>query len=89
MLVNYMESIVEDVYEDIVKGFPNFCNCEICRADVICMALNKLPPVYNTTSQGQAYAKLMEHNPQFKVQAMQAVGSAIQKVIQNPRHKFL
>lgn len=86
MYINQMEFIVEDIYDELLKSFPMFCNCDICKADVFCLALNQLPPIYNTTSAGQAYAKLLENQPQFKVRAMQVVGSAIQKVYDNPRH---
>jgi competence protein ComFB len=86
MLINQMEKIVEEIYQELIKKFPEYCTCEQCKSDVFCMALNKLPPMYNTTSTGQAYGKLMGVNPQFKVEAMQIVGSAIQQVGDYPRH---
>lgn len=81
-----MEIIVEDIYKDVIKGFPTYCNCAICEADVICMVLNELPPMYNTTSLGQAYAKLSEIQPEFKVHVIQAVGRALENVNKKPRH---
>ena len=84
--MNYMESIVIEIYEDVVKNYSNFCNCSICREDVICMALNELPPLYNTSTIGKTYGKLLELQPQFRVQVVQVLGKAIEKVHTNPRH---
>lgn len=86
MSSNYMEFIVKDIYDEVIKSYPEFCNCEICREDVICMALNELPPMYNTTPIGQAYGKLSEVKIQFRVQVIQEVGKAIEKISKNPRH---
>ena len=86
MSYNYMEIIVKDIYDNIIKSYPDCCNCEICKADVMCMALNELPPMYNTTPIGQAYGKLLEIQIQFKAEVIQAVGRAIEIISKNPRH---
>lgn len=86
MLVNYMECIVEELYHEMIKCFPEYCACDLCKEDAICLALNKLPPLYNTTSEGHAYARLRELQTQFKVEAMQVVANAIQQVGRHPRH---
>jgi len=86
VIENYMELMVKEIYHDLLKSYPSFCNCETCQEDVLCMALNELPAMYNTTSTGLVYAKLTEMQPQFKVQAIQAVSRAIEKVQASPRH---
>lgn len=80
-----MEVIIKDMYKNVVKKYPNFCNCKVCEEDVICMALNELPTMYNTSSVGQVYGKLMELQPQLKVQVIQALVKAIEIVHENPR----
>lgn len=86
MIDNYMEIFVKDIYDEVIKGYPSFCNCKVCKEDVICMALNKLPPMYNTTPMGQVYGKLTEIKIQFRVQVILELGKAIEKVSKNPRH---
>ena len=85
-MINYTETVVRATYKEILVHFPHYCDCAICEEDVICMALNDLPPVYTTTTVGHAYAKLSEMQIEFKVQVVQAVSKAFEAVHQNPRH---
>ena len=43
---NIVEDHVIEAYEALRRHFPDFCGCDICRADVIVYALNRLPPRY-------------------------------------------
>ncbi len=85
-MINYTETVVRDTYKEILVHFPQYCHCAICEDDVLCLALNDLPPVYTTTSMGYAYAKLSEFQLEFKVQVVQAVSKALETVHKNPRH---
>ena len=85
-MINYTEIVVRDTYKEILVYFSQYCHCTICEEDVICMALNALPPIYTTTTMGQACAKLLEMQHDFKAQAVQAVSKALEVVNRNPRH---
>ena len=85
-MTNYTEIVVRDTYREILVHFPQYCRCAICEEDVLCIALNELPPVYITTAMGHTYAKLSEMQHEYKVQAVQAVSKALEIVNKNPRH---
>ena len=85
MIFNFTEIIVEEIYNEIIHSFPHACTCEECKNDVFCIALNRLQPMYATSSTGRAYSKLMEYEPQFKVEVFKALTSAIETVAASPR----
>lgn len=87
MLVNFTEIILEDMFDEIIHRFPDFCSCDTCKEDVLCMALNKIPAMYYTSAAGRAYEKLLEYKTQFKVEVMYVLISSIQAVQRNPRCK--
>ncbi|MDN5351780.1 MAG: competence protein ComFB [Clostridiales bacterium] len=86
MLKNYMEKIVEETYETVIKDYPECCTCAQCREDVMAICLNQLPPLYLTTEIGEVYSKAHEMELQFRIRAIQTVAEAIEKVSKNPRH---
>ena len=51
-LKNAVEDHVVEAYENLQPHFPEFCGCEMCRADVIVYSLNRLPPRYVATLEG-------------------------------------
>lgn len=87
-MINHTETVVRDTYQELLVYFPYHCPCMICEEDVLCLALNDLPPVYTTTAMGHAYAKLSEMQTEFKVRVVQAVSKALEAVHNNPRHEF-
>jgi hypothetical protein len=50
MIHNLVEEHVRDSYDGVVKRFPDFCGCFICREDVYVYALNRILARYVTTS---------------------------------------
>jgi competence protein ComFB len=60
---NYAEeevlSKVAEIFDaEEAKGTKRFCTCEFCRADVACYALNRVPPVYQTSGRGLAHREM-------------------------------
>jgi competence protein ComFB len=40
------------------KEKKRFCTCELCRTDVACFVLNRMPPMYQTSGRGLAHREL-------------------------------
>jgi len=47
-----MEDIVKEILEDILKDKKDICQCEQCKMDMVCFALNKILPKYVVSSRG-------------------------------------
>lgn len=84
-LKNYMEVCVNDMLPVVVKGLK-CCDCEVCRMDMMAIALNNLPPKYVVTGKGQLYAKLSYFHQQFEVDIVSALTNAARIVTERPRH---
>ena len=85
-LRNYTEEAVR-VYIDRVYSEMEVCQCEICRLDVMALMLNALEPNYVVTDQGALYAQMSDFDPQYKADLVTAMGAAITKVTNRPRHE--
>ena len=82
---NYMESCVLDKIDDLIMK-TNCCSCDLCRYDVLAIALNNLPPKYVVTNMGHLYTKLNMLQRQFDVDIIAAITRAIEIVTESPRH---
>jgi len=85
-LVNVMEILVKETIEDILKTNEEFCACERCRFDMAAIALNKLPPAYVVTMEGEVMLRANSLKQQIRVDLIRAVTEAIQVVSKNPHH---
>ena len=85
MIHNLVEEHVRDSYDGVVKGFPEFCGCFICREDVYVYALNRLVPRYVTTRQGQAVTDVKLDRDQERAVIDVAVIDGIRRVGATPR----
>jgi competence protein ComFB len=84
---NYMEDIVADLLEEMLKDVDDsVCKCSKCRLDIMALALNKLPPRYVVTEKGRVYAKVMEMELQFKADVAKELTKALAKVKGKPQH---
>ena len=83
---NYMEDIVENVINDVLKKRKDLCKCAKCKSDAIAWALNRLPSKYIATQKGMVYARLDELNAQFDTDVAREVARALSVVKANPRH---
>lgn len=60
---NYAEEMVFSAVAEIFdaeesKTRKRFCTCELCRTDVACFVLNRIPPLYQTSGRGLAHREL-------------------------------
>lgn len=82
---NYMEEIVQDMIDDILKDM-NTCNCDRCRIDISAKALNELPPQYIVTRKGEVYSRIKNLRAQFEVDVITAITKAAILVKRYPNH---
>ena len=85
MIHNLVEEHVRDSYDGVVKRFPDFCGCFICREDVYVYALNRIPPRYVTTQQGLAVTEVKLEKDQERAVIDVAVIDGIRRVTIMPR----
>ena len=54
MLINMMEHYVDERLSELLKDY-NCCKCEVCLEDMKAFSLNRLPPKYVSTVNGQVF----------------------------------
>lgn len=86
-LTNYMEKVVVNKLDQVLKMYPACCKCDDCKRDIAIMALNRLPPKYISTHRGSIFAHLEETDTQYDVIVTQEIVKAVEKVQAHPRHE--
>lgn len=86
-LINFMEDVVSNYVDEVIRSDPSFCGCARCRLDVIALALNDVKPKYVVTTKGYAYARMGELQAQFRTDTIVAVTKALKTVKEKPLHE--
>ncbi|MDC7225519.1 MAG: late competence development ComFB family protein [Spirochaetales bacterium] len=83
---NLMEELVIDTVEEIFSD-PDYikqagcCDSDHCRTDVVCYVLNRIPPIYATSSRGLAHiGKTVIDKPQIIADIAALVNEGIKQV---------
>jgi competence protein ComFB len=84
-LRNAVEDHVIEAYAAVRPHFPDFCGCELCRADVIVYSLNRLPPRYVATLEGAVVTEVNLDKQQGRASIEVAVMDGIKRVTLSPR----
>ena len=84
-LHNRVEDHVREAYGNIVGHFPEFCNCDLCRLDVLVYALNRLPPRYVIGREGTIVTDVNLDKDQNRASIDVAIMEGIRKVNLAPR----
>jgi competence protein ComFB len=84
-LKNAVEEHVIEAYQVLKAHFPEFCGCEICRADVIVYALNRLPPRYVATLEGTVVTEVSLDRQQGRAAIDVALMDGFSRVSRSPR----
>jgi len=84
-LKNAVEDHVTEAYGALRSHFPAFCGCEMCRADVIVYALNRLPPKYVATLEGSIVTEVNLDKHQGRASIEVAVMEGFKRVTMSPR----
>lgn len=85
-LKNLMESMVLQKLDETIDKL-DCCKCDKCRMDIASYALNRLPPKYVATYEGEVYSKLDTFSLQYETDLLNALYQAARVVTQNPRHR--
>ncbi|MBS4025514.1 MAG: late competence development ComFB family protein [Clostridia bacterium] len=85
-LKNYMEVLVWQTLDELLKKRADICNCHKCRLDIAAKALNSLPPKYIVSYHGEVYTKVAVLQNQSNADVISAVTQAIMHVSKNPHH---
>lgn len=83
---NVMEDFVGQNLKAVLRMYPECCRCDVCRDDIMSIALNHLPPKYVSTEKGGVFAKLASLDPMEKVILVQEIAKGVQIVSKEPRH---
>lgn len=59
MLINMMEHYVDERLSELLKDY-NCCKCEVCLEDMKAFSLNRLPPRYVSTVNGQVFTRIKQ-----------------------------
>jgi competence protein ComFB len=87
MIVNSMEKACEQIIRDMTKHMDGVCTCDVCFENMMCIALNKLPPKYVSSQKGEIFTKIDQQMiAQNKMDIEVAVITAIDFVKEHLRH---
>ncbi|MHB1419339.1 MAG: late competence development ComFB family protein [Bacillota bacterium] len=85
-LKNCMEEYVWEFLDEVLKRYPEICQCNLCKYDIAAMTLNHLPPKYAVREKGEIFAKTMILQDQYRTDIYTAIHRAIIEVREKPRH---
>lgn len=72
--------------DEVLSKYPKICQCDVCKHDIVAIALNNLPPKYVVREQGELYSKINSLDTQYRVDVITALTRAIMIVKDHPRH---
>ena len=85
MIRNLIEDHVRESYSGVVKSFPAFCGCDVCREDVLVYALNRVPPRYVSRREGAVVTEVSLEKEQSRAAIEVVVMEALRKISVAPR----
>ncbi|NOU72818.1 competence protein ComFB [Paenibacillus sp. LMG 31458] len=85
-LVNAVEAIVSNLYEEFQKSYDIKCGCQHCKEDILALVLNRIPPKYTSSEKGQLYIKTLYLNPQLQSDVMRELMRAALVVEHKQNH---
>ena len=84
-MTNVVLDVVRREYDKLRPQFPKFCGCDICRSDVLVYALNRLPPHYVSTPQGEVITELELQSDQERAKLDVVLLEGLRRVAMSPR----
>ena len=85
MIHNLSEEHVQAAYESLVSRFPDFCGCDVCRADAMVYALNRVPARYVSTQQGSVITEVSLEKDQNRAAIDVAMMDGLRRISLSPR----
>ena len=83
---NYMEDVVREVYQEMIRKNPKLCTCDRCRIDTMLIALRHLKGMYAVSMEGEIFTKLSRDDRQIRADALIVLLKAAEQVTNNPNH---
>ena len=85
MIHNLTEEHVQASYDSLVSRFPDFCGCDVCRADAMVYALNRVPARYVSTQQGSVITEVNLEKDQSRAAIDVAMRDGLRRISLSPR----
>ena len=85
MIHNLTEEHVQTSYASLVSRFPDFCGCDVCRADAMVYALNRVPARYVSSQQGSVITEVSLEKDQSRAAIDVAMMEGLQRISLSPR----
>lgn len=84
---NIMEDVVIQYLEEILSLKDNICKCNQCKKDMICFSLNRIKPMYVSSSRGIIHTEINKREElQDEIDIYATVSEAIDVVSKTIRH---
>jgi competence protein ComFB len=87
-LINHTEASVRKALQDFLHENIISCSCEQCQADIMALALNRLPAHYYVTIRGEIMTRWKSQSTTDKARIMAEVVIAAQQVSASPSHQL-
>ena len=85
MIHNLTEEHVQSSYDSLVSRFPDFCGCDVCRADVLVYTLNRVPARYVSSQQGSVITEVSLEKDQSRAAIDVAMMDGLRRISLSPR----
>ena len=85
-LKNHTEVAVQQALETYLRDNILSCTCKRCQADIMALALNRLPARYYVSSRGEIMTQCEAQGLPDQARVMADVVRAAQQVSTNPSH---
>lgn len=87
-LLNHTEKSVRQALQDFLHENILPCSCELCQADIMALALNRLPAHYYVSQRGEIMTRWESQSTTDKARIMADVVRAVQQVGASPSHQL-
>ncbi len=87
-LLNHTEKSVRQALQDFLVENILPCSCELCQADIMALALNRLPAHYYVSQRGEIMTRWESQSTTDKARIMADVVRAVQQVGASPSHQL-
>lgn len=88
-LINHTETSIRRALQDFLREHIISCTCEQCQADIMALALNRLPAQYYVSLRGEIMTRWKSQTNTDKVLIMAELVLAAQQVSASPSHELL
>lgn len=85
-MTNIMEDVVKGKLMYILSSNDDFCKCDQCVSDVMCLAMNRLTPKYVNTIAGEVMVKMAKISAQDEIDIVNIIMECCILVQKSPRH---